>query len=125
MLIGSWLDCLIDIDRATEFTGDDVDLYSKLIDLGREYERLLILVPTITSAALSIYVQEVAAVATVPKQLNYYKPEAAAHVAWATTAGTGAIAISCESLGGYRYVRIYSGANQAADRTLRICGVRS
>ncbi len=126
MIIGSWLTATIDIDRSTEFSGDDVDRYSSLVDLGRPYERLLIELPALSaSAAISIYVQEVVAIATVPKQLNYYKPEAAGNAAWATSSGAGSLAISCEHLGGFQYIRLYASANQAADRAIRVAGARS
>ena len=125
MFIGKWQVCLFDIDRASEFTGDDVDRYSKLVNLGRPFERLLLAIIAPITSALSIYVQEDASEATVPKQLNYVKPETATHAAWTTTAGTGSQMISCDYLNGYKYVRIYSGADLPVDRTIRICGVRS
>jgi len=125
MIHGEFQSCLIDIDRDSEFSGDDVDQYSKLVDLGRHYEKLLIIVPALTSSALNIYVQELASTATVPSVLHKRKTSDESTVAWATTAGTGDYAIVCDCLGGFRYVRIRATTNQAADRTFRVCGVRS
>ena len=125
MNVGSFIDCLIDIDRDTEFTGDDVDRYSKLVDLGREYESMIMEVPTIDSAALSVYLQETPSEAAVPKPLHVRKRlTAEGTLLWATTAGTGGFTVVVP-IGGYRYVRVYSDANQTADRTLRLRGVRS
>lgn len=126
MIIGSWQTALIDINRDQEFgAGDDVDRYSMLVDLGRAYDRLLIILPALSaSAAISIWVQELASTATVPTQLYYFKPEAAAHAAWATSSGAGTLAIACNHLGGFRYVRLKASADQAADRSIRIAGVR-
>ena len=121
---GQWKTALIDIDRATEFVGDDVDRYSKLVDLGEAYDKLIIALPTLTSAAITVYVQEDEAVATVPKVVHYFKPDSAATAAWATTAGTGDIVVVCLYLGGHRWVRLNAGANQAADRSIRICGTK-
>lgn len=125
MIHGEWKDCTIDIDRDTEFVGDDVDQYSKLVDLGRHYEKVVILVPTIVSGTVSVYVQEVASTATVPKPLHYRQTSDNATAAWTISTGSGLLAITCD-LGGIRYIRLRTGANQTStDRTFRVMGVRS
>ena len=59
MKVSAWKTALIDIDRATEFTGDDVDRYSKLVDLKENYEFLTVRLPALSaSAIISVYVQE-------------------------------------------------------------------
>jgi hypothetical protein len=123
MKASGFKDCLIDIDRASEFSGDDVDRYSALIDLGMMCNKLVINAPTMTSATISVYVQEGSAVDTVPDAVHRSAFADDATAAWATTAGTGEFQITCD-IGLARYVRLYSGANQAADRTFRICGIR-
>lgn len=120
---GTWKLALIDIDRATEFVGDDVDRYSKLVDLGAEFDKLVIKIPTITSAAISVYVQKTPSEAEVPVGVYYRQPTDLATAAWADTAATTARSIVCDCLGGYQFVRIYSGANQAADRSIYVKGV--
>jgi hypothetical protein len=51
---GAWITALVDIDRDTEFTGDDVDQYSKMVDLGAEFANVLVTIPTITSSTVGI-----------------------------------------------------------------------
>jgi len=127
MIHGEWKSCLIDIDRSSEFTGDDVDQYSKLIDLGRVYEKIVIFVPTIDSSALNLYVQRDASSATVPVIVHHGQVTGATPAwgtaAWSTTAGTGGyvIMVNCVCA---QYIRIRAVANQAADRTLYVMGVR-
>ena len=75
MNVGSFIDCLIDIDRDTEFSGDDADRFSKLVDLGREYENMIMEVPTIDSAALSVYLQETQAEDAVPGMVSRHSRE--------------------------------------------------
>lgn len=122
---GGFKDCLIDIDRASEFTGDDVDRYSKLIDLGFMCDGVTIVAPTITSATISVYVQEGGLIATIPKVLHYKRTaDETTSAEWKTTAGTGASSIYCNGIGGFRFIRLYSSADQTSDRTFRVCGAR-
>ena len=122
MIAGAWKSATIDIDRTpTEFTGDDVDRYTDLVDLGREYEKLAIIVPAvITVSELLIYVQSDEKIATVPCLL---------HVVNTDTAYTVTLAVStyftCDCITGIRFLRLYSATNQAADAVFSICGVRS
>ena len=119
----TWQIALIDIDRAAEFAGDDVDRYSGLVDLGRECSGVIINLPTLTAATIiNVYGQMLAAVATVPLALNHIMPDDGAMEAWATVAGTGDIMIHCPCFGAIRYVRIYSTVNQAADRSISLLG---
>jgi len=74
-LKGRWVTALIDIDRATEFTGDDVDQYSKLVDLGALYSVITLHVPALTSSALNIYVQRTGEVDEVPVAVHYRQPQ--------------------------------------------------
>lgn len=122
MIEGEWKDCLIDIDRTpTEFSGDDVDRYSKLVDLGRAYEKLTIIVPaTVTAGELEIYVQELAAIATVPTKLHVVNTDTAYTVTLAAST-----CFTCDCVTGIRYLRLYSVTNQGQDVTFRIRGVRS
>lgn len=121
MIAGAWREALIDIDRATEFTGDDVDRYSKLVDLGMDFEFLTVFIPTITSTTVRPYVQRDNAIATVPVAVSALDDDATGSFAHANTASVGDEVITYR-IGGCQYVRLYSGANQAADRTLTIRG---
>jgi len=120
--IGERKSCLIDIDRSTEFTGDDVDQYSELVDLGSVFEFVRVEVPTITSATVTLTLQDDNAVTTVPKPLHgWYDIDADTNVAIATVAATTSIWIVFKDVWA-QYVRIKCGANQAADRTFYLKG---
>lgn len=125
MIIGSIVTSLLDFDRASEFAGDDVDQYSALVDLGREYSSLIITIPTIESSPINIYVQNLVAIATVPTLLHYRLTSTEATGAWATTASTGGLTIVCDCLGGFRWVRIRCTTNQTADRVFTLRGMRA
>lgn len=118
---GAWKAALIDINRSSEFTGDDVDQYSELVDLGEGFNDLLVLIPTIDSAVVSIYVQKGPGKDEIPVSLNILDDDATGHFAHATTAGTGAIAIVFH-IGGAEFIRIKTGQNQTADRTFYVMG---
>lgn len=117
-----WQTATIDIDRDTEFAGDDVDRYSSVIDLGRECSGVVIKLPAMTSSAISLYAQEVAAIATVPVPVHYRQASDDATTAWITTASTGSLTIHCNWLGAIRYIRIYAAVNQATDRSISVLG---
>jgi len=116
MYASDWETATIDIDRSTEFTGDDVDRFSDLIDLEDDYEYLTVFIPTLDAAVVSVYVQRDSAIATVPVILHYFDSDATGSFAHATSSGTGGIVITYR-LGGCRYFRLHCGANQTADRT--------
>jgi hypothetical protein len=120
--IGERKSCLIDTDRATEFTGDDVDQYSELVDLGSIFEFVRVEIPTITSSAVTLYIQEDGDEDTVPKPLHgWYDADGDATVAIATTAATTAICITFKDVWA-RYVRVRATSDQAADRTFYLKG---
>ena len=124
----AWKTCLIDIDRASEFTGDDVDQYSKLVDLERSYEKLVIYVPTITSSPLNIYIQRTPGESVVPVILHdkIMTGGTGSTGAWGTTAGTGDYTITCDCLGGIQFIRVRATSNQTTtDKTLYVRGIRS
>lgn len=129
MLPGSWKNALIDIDRSTEFTGDDVDRYSQVVDLGGAFEYLAVFIPTIDSAQITPYVQRDSHVdkvtnanGTVPVPVHFFNDsDADTDVVQSTVAGTGGIFVVFH-IGSAQFVRIHSGANQTADRTFVIRG---
>lgn len=119
---GQWKTALIDIDRAVDgFAGDDVDQYSELVDLGWEYEYLIVEVPTITSATVSIVGQRGSAITTVPLPIHILDDDATGSFLHATTAGTTSLYVIFR-IGGLRYIRILAAGNQAADRTFYVRG---
>jgi len=123
MICSRWKTATFDIDRATEFTGDDVDQYSSLVDLEKPYTILIIDAPTIDASTVSVAVQEEDGVTQVPVLMHYTKSDDSS-AAWATTAGTGGYSITC-LIYGHQFVRIKCGSNQTADRVFKVRGVRA
>lgn len=105
MIHGNWEDCVIDISSDDDLSGE--------VDLGKPYETLLVLIPTIDSADLTCYVAEVIGG-------TYYALGNGVTVA----AGTGNYADVWE-IGGNQHIKIGTSASQSADRTFKIMGVRS
>ena len=118
---GPWKSVLIDIDRATEFSGDDVDQYSAVFDLESDYEFVTVMIPTVTSATTGVCVQRNDAVATVPLPVYEFDDDATGDFLHATTAATTSHVVSFR-IGGFQFGRIKMGANQAADRTFYVRG---
>lgn len=118
----AWQSVLMDIDLTAEYAGEDIDRTSALVNLGGEYTGVMIFVPTIDSATISLLVQRDSAIATVPVPLHYKKPADASTAVWATTASAGGYMITVP-LGGIQYFRILTGADQTADRTFYVKGM--
>ncbi len=114
-------DALVDIDRDAEFTGDDVDQYSKLVDLGGVFENVLVYIPTITSATVTLCLQRDSGITTVPLPLYILDTNATGNFLSATTAATTTMAILFK-VGGVQYFRVKCGANQSADVTFYCVG---
>ena len=124
---GSWITATIDIDATTtgEFSGFDADQYSDYIDLGRPYDKVLVLIPTIDNATITVYgvhddgtpIKE-----NVPVPIHSLDADATGSFAQATSAGTGGIAVIFDC--GFQYIRIKASANQAADRAFYCKGFR-
>jgi len=101
-----WLTCLIDVSvNATD---------SEEANLGRECDYLLIEIPTITSANLSLKVSRTSGGTF----------QALGSGSQLIAAGTGAFTTTVK-LGGYQFIKIISSVSQAADITFRVRGMRS
>uniref|UniRef100_A0A6M3KBB1 Uncharacterized protein n=1 Tax=viral metagenome TaxID=1070528 RepID=A0A6M3KBB1_9ZZZZ len=119
---GSWKTATIDIDRASEFTGDDVDRFSSLISLEADYENVLVVIPALSSSAVvSLYIQTDASIASVPVQMQVMDSDATGHHVLGTSSGAGSVAIVFH-VGAVQYFRVHCGANQAADRAFTVRG---
>ena len=113
---------LVDIDRSSEFTGDDVDRFSELVDLGEDFARVLVWIPALdASGVVSIYIQRDSLVASIPLQVQSFDADATGHFVQGTTSGAGDIAITFD-VGGAQYLRVHVAANQAADITFYVRG---
>jgi hypothetical protein len=115
-MASDWITATIDIDRSREFTGDDMDRYSDVIDLEDNYQFVTVFIPTIDSAQITPYLQREADTDTVPVVSHFFHDISAdTDVVQSTVAGTGDIVITF-NIGGCRYLRLYSSENQTADR---------
>ena len=128
-IFGKWQTIVWDIDATAtgEFSGYDADKHSQLIDLGQTFEKVLVIIPTITSATISIAIvpeDGTALKLNVPVPLYILDDDATGSFLQATTAATTTNSIVF-AIGGARYIRLYSSANQAADRTFYVRGIRS
>lgn len=126
MYDSAWKTVTLDFDRSsTEFVGDDVDRFSELCDLGSVYEKIVVIIPPLsTSGAVSIYGQNLPAIATVCFQVQAWDTDATGHYAHATSSGAGSI-IAIFNVGGLQYFRVNVDANQSANRVFYCKGVRS
>jgi len=114
----------IDIDRESEFSGDDVDRYSSLVDLGGECSGLIIVLPTIDTATVTVYGQDDAEIDTVPASCKYLNDAGDTLVTITIPSGTGAARQFMPKLGYVRYIRLLTSADQTADRAITVIGVR-
>ena len=113
MIQGTWMDAVITIATS--------DVLSAEVDLKRAYETLLIVIPTITSAQVSVQVAE----KTGGTYQDVYVTEGDGSSAQLKSdLGTGAITW-VTPIGGFQYIKIKTSAAQAANRTFRVCGTRT
>jgi hypothetical protein len=113
MLQTSWKTALFDISEDDDLTAE--------VDLGFPCDTLIVRIPTITSAAISVKVAEKSGGTF--QDLYITVPSTGAPVKVATTAATTAHIVQLP-LGGFQYIKLASGAGQAADRSCSVCGVR-
>lgn len=118
----SWKSVLLDYDRSSEFTGDDVDQFSALVELRGNYEFLTVIIPALSaSGTVTPYIQRDGAIATVPVIVHVLDGDATGSFAHATSSGAGDIAVTFR-IGGVQYLRLRVGANQTANRTFYVRG---
>ena len=112
MLQGEWKDAVIAINTAL----------SAEVDLGRVYDKVLVVIPTITAASISLQVAEKSGG---PFQDLWFISDTDGDDKQPLTlvTGTGAITVIFP-LGGFCYIKVKSSANQAAAKTFRVCGIR-
>jgi len=109
---GSFLDALVDIS-------EDDDL-SVEVDLGASFEKLLVLVPTITSSTVGVQVAEKSGGTYYP--LYRLDDDATGDFLDASTAGTTSKALVF-NIGGAQFIKVSCGSAQAEDRTFRVRGI--
>jgi len=122
MIAGPIKTALVDIDRSTEFAGDDVDHFSELVDLEQNFQRVLVWIPVLDAEGIvSIYVQRDGEEDSIPLQVQAWDTDATGHYAHATSSGAGSIAAVFD-VGGVQYIRMHVAGNQAADITFYVRG---
>lgn len=112
MLASGWKTALIDIS-------EDDDLSAE-VDLGSEFDKLAVLVPTITSSTITVHVAKSSGGTYYP--IYKQKQEAVADTAQVTTAETTSKAITFQ-ICGVRYIKISTGSAQTTtDKTFYVQG---
>ena len=125
MRASGWITATIDIDRDTEFTGDDVDQFSSLVDLGDNFEFVTVHFDSvITSSTINPWVQKTKALDEVPVVKHVLDDDATGSFAHATSAAVTQVSVTFR-IGGYQYLRIRAGTNQSADETFSVRGFNS
>ena len=99
MLLGSWQTYTIAKDGTS----------GTAVDLGRDYEWLQVVVPTIDSATLTLQVSQDNSTF---QNLHIIDPTVGDNNVVATAAGTGAITVLMP-MGGFQYVKLVAGAAQS------------
>lgn len=114
MIHSEWKDAVINI-------AVDDDLSAE-VNLGRAYDTLLVVIPTITSSTVAVHVAEKSGGTYYPLYLTSTADgDDDPVVASASTGGITWVV----PLGGFQFIKIATGSAQLANRTFRVCGVRS
>lgn len=114
---------LVDIDRDSEYSGDDVDRVSKLVDLGGPYRFIQVFIPALSaSAVVDLLIQADGAIATVPSNLISLVTTQAGHYVPSTSSGAGSISVVFDT-GAAQYLRVRCSADQSADRNFYVRGI--
>lgn len=93
------------------------------IDLGGIYEKILVIIPTIDAAAVSVKISNETGGTFYPVH-DWLDADGDGTVLQATASGTGGIA-AVFKIGGAEFVKVYAGAAQTtAARTFLVRGIR-
>ena len=111
-MYGTFKDCVIAISGQL----------SAEVDLGRQYDEMLIVMPTITQAAISVQVAEKSG--DTAQSLYVTDPASGNNKQIISSLTTGALTWIVP-IGGARYIKLYSSVTQAAEETFRVCGRRN
>ncbi len=113
MKIGSWKTALFDISESPTLTAE--------VDLGDVYDTLLIRIPTIDSASISVKVAE--ASGGTFNDLYMTIPSTGGNIQVKTDAAVTGHILQLP-LGGFQFIKLLSSASQLSDRSCSVCGVR-
>jgi len=113
MIHGEWKDATIAKDGTT----------SSEVDLGRQYETVLVVIPTIDTAQVTIQVAEKSGGTF--QEVYVSDPADGGDNKLISASGTGGTTWVVP-IGGFQYIKVKASAAQStAARTFRVCGVRS
>lgn len=112
MEYGEWLDAVITI-------ADDDDLTAE-VNLGMPYDDMLIYVPTLTSATVTVHVSIEAGGTFAALNSTDTDGSNAVVVAGASTGGFY-WRVPC----GFQFIKLKAGASQGADRTFKVRGIQA
>jgi len=96
------------------------DKVSAEVNLQHGYKKLLVLIPTLTSSAISVSISDRSGGTYYP--VHKLKSDLSATGLQSLTAGTGAVAMAF-AINGAQYVKIVAAASQGADRTFIVWGM--
>ena len=113
MICGSWKDAVITIATDNDLTPE--------VNLGREYDTLLVVIPTIDSGSVKIQVAE--KTGGTFQGLNLTGSDGTT-IEVVSDVGTGGITWVVP-LGGFQFIKIATSVAQTANRTFRVCGIRA
>jgi len=83
-----------------------------VIDLGKDYEYVQIILPTLTSCTLKVQVSDTVG--------GTYQDLGVSNITNTTTGGYGDV----WKIGGYQFLKVVSSVAQAAARTIKVRGMR-
>ncbi len=127
---GAWITATLDYDATAtgEFSGFDADQYTENIDLGRAFDKVTVIIPALDAAStVSVYgiPEDGTAIKTnVPVAIHAWKDaDGDGTVLQATASGSGGI-IATFDIWGFRYIRLKTSGNQAANRIFYCRGIK-
>jgi len=110
MIVGKWVTCTITSGTTTTEC-----------DLGREYETVLVQLPSLTSGTVAVQGSKYSG--DTAKDIYTYVPTTGAVIQMITAATTGNY-LCVFPIGGFRFIKFVCGASQTS-KTFYCCGVRS
>lgn len=109
---GGWKDCQIDVSDSTTLSDE--------VDLGHDFNHVLVCIPTITAAQISVQVAKGSG-ATYYPVYDFLDIDADTDVLQATASATTSKAIIFK-VGSTRYIKLLSSQAQGADRDFLVKG---
>ena len=116
MICGNWMDAVITVATSTTLSAE--------VDLGRQYETLLITMPILGTSATAVSIMGCRKSGGTFQDLYTTDPATGANVQLISATFTTSTFGWIVPIGGMQYIKIKCSGAQAANRTFRVCGVR-